>query len=530
MTPRRWWTLLLLLVVFTAARVMTTHRVFSQTSDEPHHVGSGYDFLTKGSFTLDPEHPPLARVFFALPFLDTPDPGKSDPREQGNALLNRNDRYTQNLGRARPGNLVFLALGIIAVALWARHLFTPVIALLAALLYASLPPVLAHAGFATTDMAGAALFTLAMYTATRFLEQPTWKRTVLLGLVVAAGALAKFSFVIYFPAAVLVLVVARRRLPLVRALAAAALAFVLVWSVYGFSVGTMQKVDEKAVKMATDVFGSPRLASVPIPAPQWAFGVLTVKNHDHHGHPAFLFDEKRWEGWWYYFPLALFFKTPIPFLLLTLAGCVLLARRKLEVVLIAAAILGVAMTSHINIGVRHVLPIYAPLAIAAAYAVAELRRIRIASMALIAWMLISVAAAHPDYLPWFNFAAGQHPEKILNDSNLDWGQDVLRLVRARRELHIQDLTISLFTTTDLDHLYGIPPYTILQAESDVRGWLAISEMHVALGRAYSPEVQKWLDERLEGRPYRRIGKSIRLYNLTSRSSAPAPATAPASRP
>lgn len=529
MTPRRWWTLLLLLVVFTAARVMTTHRVFNQTSDEPHHIASGYEVMKRGTYKLDPEHPPLARVLFALPFLNTPDPGLNDPREQGNALLNRNDRYTQNLGRARPANLLFLALGIITVALWARHLFSPGIGLVAALLYASIPVVLAHSGFATTDMAGAALFTLAAYVTTLFLEQPTWKRTLLLGAIVAAGALAKFSFVLFFPAAALMLAIARRRLPL-RTLAAIALAFALVWGAYGFSVGTLQGVDEKAVKMSTDVFGSPRFATMHWPAPIWVNGLLVVKNHDHFGHPAFLFGEKRWEGWWYYFPVALFYKTPIPFLLLAIAGCILLVRRKPEVVLIAAAVLGIAMTSHLNIGVRHVLPIYAPLAIAAAYAVVSLRRFRDVSIALIAWMLISVAAAHPDYVPWFNFAAGRHPERILNDSNLDWGQDVLRLLRAKRNLPMPSITVSLFTTTDLDRLWGLKPYTILQANTEVHGWLAISEMHIALGRAYSPEVKVWLDELLDGRPYRRIGKSIRLYNLTSRSLAPAPATAPASRP
>jgi len=510
MTTARWNTLLALLVVFTAARVMTTHRVFNQTSDEPHHLASGYDFLTKGMY-FDPEHPPLARVFFALPFLGTAEPAGTDARDRGNALLLRNDRYTQNLGRARLGNLIFLALGIIAVALWARHLFSPAAGLLAALLYASIPPVLAHAGFATTDMAGAALFSLAVYAATLFLEDPTWKRTLLLGLAIAAGLLAKYSFVLYFPAAMLMLVLMRRRLPILRLLIAAVIAFVLVWATFGFSIGTLQSVDQESVKKATDVFGLPRLATIPLPAPRFVNGVLVVANHDHYGHPAFLFGEKRWSGWWYYFPVALFFKTPIPFLLLALAGCVLLVKRKPEIVLIAAAILGVAMTSHLNIGVRHVLPIYAPLAIAAAYAAVELRRIRAISIALIAWMLISVAAAHPDYLPWFNFAAGRHPEKILNDSNLDWGQDVLRLVRTARRMRIPRMTVSLFTTSDLGRI-GLPPNEILQAESEVHGWLAISEMHIALGRAYSPEVRVWLDKLLD-RPYTRIGKSIRLYYI-----------------
>ena len=69
MTRRRWLILLTLLIVVTAARVATTYRVFSQTMDEPFHLAAGYDFLLTGRQTSDPQHPPLARVFFALPFL-----------------------------------------------------------------------------------------------------------------------------------------------------------------------------------------------------------------------------------------------------------------------------------------------------------------------------------------------------------------------------------------------------------------------------------------------------------------------------
>jgi hypothetical protein len=170
------------------------------------------------------------------------------------------------------------------------------------------------------------------------------------------------------------------------------------------------------------------------------------------------------------------------------------------------------MTSHINIGIRHLLPIYAPLAVAAAYAVVELRRFRTVSIALIAWLLIGIGIAHPDYLPWFNAFAGSHPETILNDSNLDWGQDVLRLVRTSRTLHIHHLTTSLATTADLDRI-ALPPHTNLEAMSEVHGYLAISEMMLAQGYAYSPAVHDWLTRLLGGKPYRRVGKSIRLYTL-----------------
>jgi hypothetical protein len=174
-------------------------------------------------------------------------------------------------------------------------------------------------------------------------------------------------------------------------------------------------------------------------------------------------------------------------------------------------LIGVAMTSHINIGIRHLVPIYAPLA-AAAYAIIELRQFRAISLALIAWLVIGIGIAHPDYLPWFNAFAGTHPENILNDSNLDWGQDVLRLARTARTLHIQHLTTSLAATADLDRI-ALPPHTTLEAMSEVHGYLAISEMMLAQGNAYSPAVREWLTRLLGDKPYRRVGKSIRLYRL-----------------
>jgi hypothetical protein len=514
---RTWWLLLALLTVLTVARVAATHRVFSQVYDEPWHVAAGYDVLTKGaSSTLDLDHPPLARVLFALPFIGVPEPAATDPIGRGNALLFADDDYADNLAAARFGNLLFLAVGIVAVALWARHLFTPLAGLVAALLYASLPPILAHAGFATTDMAVAALVPLALYSLTLLLEAPTWPRAALLGVAVAAGMLSKFSFLLYFPAGALVLCLVRRRLPVTRLLGAGAVAFVLVWAAYGFTFGLLQDADPRAPQIAREVFGSPALATaLPLPAPAYVAGVLRVKRHDLRGHESFFLGQVRKQGSWYYFPVALFFKTPIPFLILALAGCAAAARVRPELPLLAGVILIVAMTSRINIGVRHVLPIYAPLAIGAAALlhetrVHESRRLCLAAAALVLWLLVGAGLAHPDYLPWFNGFA-RHPEEILSDSNLDWGQDVLRLADAAQRLGIQRMTVSIFTTAPHDRV-GLPPHDPWRYPQPVHGWFAISEMNLAYSNS-RPEVRARLDALLQGRPYQRIGKSIRLYRI-----------------
>lgn len=281
--------------------------------------------------------------------------------------------------------------------------------------------------------------------------------------------LSKYSFVLYFPACALVLLVMRRRFPWKELLIAALIAFALT--------------------------------ALVMPPREYVDGLLQVKGMNADPPKAILFGEVRKGGWWYYFPVALFFKTPIGFLILALVGL----RR--DVGAIAAVILAIAMTSDINIGVRHLLPLYAPLAVAAAAV-----RIRWLAVAMTAWLVIGSALAYPDYLAWFNFFAGKEPHRVLNDSNLDWGQDVLRLVRLARDERIPSITTSLATIAPLDRL-GLPPRTELQALQPVRGWVAISELNIALGRDVSPEVRRWLDDLLRDRPYRRVGKSIRLYQF-----------------
>jgi hypothetical protein len=493
MTPRRAWIGVAIVVVLTVVRVAATYRVFSQTVDEQIHLIAGYDILKYHSWKTDYQHPPLARVFFALPFIHAPEPESADKADRslrGNELL-FNGRYTSNLARMRLGNLLFLALGIIFVARWAMHLLSPEAGLLSAALFAMLPPVLANGGLATTDMVVAAMLPLALDESTRLAELPSWRRAVMTGIALAAGMLSKYSFVVFFPLSAFVLavlwIVRRRKVSPIRpifliwVIAALIIAAALVWAGFGFSFEPLIR------------------------------GLAEVRNHSTTGHRNFLFGQMSWDGWWYYFPVALFFKTPIPFLLLALTGCLLLARRCPEVPLIAAAILGVSMTSEINIGIRHLLPIYAPLAIAAAAAILALPRLRIVSAALVVWLFVSGVAAHPDYLPWFNLFA-PHPETVLNDSNIDWGQDVLRLALYTRRQHIPEISLLIFTSTDLDRI-GLPPHTQVRFMDKVHGWFATDEMELTRDQSVSPRIKSWLDGMIAGKPYTRIGKSIRLYHL-----------------
>ncbi len=520
MNDKRWWLLVAMLTIVAIVRVASTHRVFSITIDEPAHLGDG-DRWFDGKCAGDPSHPPLARVLCALPLRIAGVPPATNDNEiaRGHAVLAYGD-YDARLALARRGNLVLLAIAIIATAAWARRAFSRGTALLAAAIFTTLPPVLAHAGLITTDMAVTATVPLALLALDMALEKPSLARWLALGAAIGLGLLSKLSFLVYFPAGALVVIllnVTWGQTPrYVYGFAAAITAFFVLWAGYRFTVDSPSDLSKDAVFVFHHAAPEPlvplarRIAQTPMPAPSFALGVATLAwRAKNIGHPSYFLGETRTMGWWDYFPVLLFYKSPLPFLVFVFWGIAFIrSREQLAYALIALAILLVAMSASLHVGIRHILPIYAPLSILAAHGAMEIGRraagafSRAALIALIAWLFIGTAIAHPDYLAWFNELAGENPAWIAVDSNLDWGQDAGRLVLAARELHIETLHVALLAAIRFE-LYGVHA-ELLQPYEKKSGWIAVSDTVLAT----NAEGYRWLSLY---RPARRIGKSIRLY-------------------
>ena len=516
MSPRRYWALIAVILLVSLVRIANTHLAFAQTLDEPVHVGAGHEWLTKGYYHLDFQHPPLPRVLFALPFTEVEPANPTHPSEYGNDLYAHRDRYIHNVAASRRGNLLFVAIAGLAVAASARRLFGDAAGWIAMLLFLSLPPVLAHGGLATTDVPAVAGFALAFYALLLWSEQPTWLRSILLGAAIAFGIACKYSFVVFFPPAMLIVLIARRRFAPAKLLFAALVAFVVTWAAFGFSYRSMAESNPQALDIARAAGIPDRLTHMKLPAADLAIGLVMVKFHNRLGHSAYLLGEVSDSGWWHYFPVALGVKTPIPYLLLALIGAWLLVKRRHRnafLIIVAAIILLIAMTSRINIGIRHILPMYVPLSMIAAYAAIELWRMhraaRVAVGGAMVWLVLSSALAHPDYIPWMNAFAGRHPQRVLLDSNFDWGQDIWRLGRICRERNIHELGYAV-TTTIRPTSIGITGGHLLQEDVPSRGWLVISEQNIELARVKNPRAYEWLER--SGK-FERIGRTLRLYRV-----------------
>jgi len=128
---------------------------------------------------------------------------------------------------------------------------------------------------------------------------------------------------------------------------------------------------------------------------------------------------------------------------------------------LCGVILLINLPTSLNIGVRYMLPLYPLLALTAGIGAVWLwPRLRAAAILLLVWTAISTAAAHPDYLAYFNELGGGHPERILVDSDLDWGQDMARLAAELQLRHVSYLHMACLYTGD-DTRLGLPAWDSL---------------------------------------------------------------------
>ncbi|HVU52630.1 MAG TPA: glycosyltransferase family 39 protein, partial [Polyangia bacterium] len=208
LTPRLAAAILAVICAVAVARVTATYRVFSATADEAQHVAAGIDWWGnrfdrwRGAFMWHlMGNPPLARAAVGLrPYL-----AGLRPRKPADVLYNPAGQV-ETMRAARSAVLPFLVLLIVLTWAVARRLFGAAAGLVAAAAVSTLPPVLGHAGLATTDVAAAATYMLAFLTLARWFDSPSAGRAALFGLAFGLAFATKTSVLTLVPAAALVLV------------------------------------------------------------------------------------------------------------------------------------------------------------------------------------------------------------------------------------------------------------------------------------------------------------------------------------
>ena len=509
----------LILVALGSLRIVSTYSVFSYTADEPVHIACGMEWLSKHTYQYYTDHPPLARVATAIgPYLaGVRSYGTPTGLTEGLAFQ-RDNNHERNLFLARLGILPFFWVASLVAYLWAKRYFSELDAAFAVLFFTFLPPVLAHGSLATTDMALTAMAGASFFSGLLWLERPTAAYAVVFGVMTGLAVLSKFSALVFIPAsfvAALIWYVSVKRPSIFSTLHAAkarlgtfALAIlagaVTIWAGYGFSVGAVS------------------FCRFHLPAPELYAGIQDLVDHNRKGHMSYLLGRHSQVGWWYYYLVVLAVKTPLPFLAMLLYG--LLCKKKREstfamglAMAFSLGILLFSLTSHINIGVRHILPVYVGFAIiAGSGAVGLVDRARKSRMnawifcGLLLWMIATSLLSHPDYIPYFNALAGNAPEQILVDSDLDWNQDLKRLAKRLREVGAREVAYTPFTLCDPVAL-GLPSVKPFDPKNPSPGWHAANLTMLKSIRfrlVQHPEIKLW-PENIKATE--RVGKGMLLW-------------------
>lgn len=435
----------------------------SITNDETAHIPAGYYHLVAGDFQLNTEHPPLVKMWAALPllFIQPKEPklveNGAEDFAQRSAVVEQQFWFSNQNQFIRIGYwprlmMVPLTIGLgIVIFLFTRALSNSTAAFLAVFLYTIEPTILAHGRVVHTDVPAALGYLLFFFALLQYHRSPSPRRTIFLGVVTAVALLTKYSMVILAPLLVLYAIALalsnRRDSPrlkslIIHAVTVIAIVIVIINAVYFFRHDRLSEPDRRWLVSTSQphsgtIYQGVAFLGHVIPA-YYLFGVYKVAIHNHYGHPAFLLGHYSNDGWRYYFPVAFALKTTLPFLILSLlalgwAGFQIIVRRKVGLLWLLVPFLiylAVSISGSINIGIRHLLPAFPFLFILGGMVLAEILKPRhrsigvVVTVVLVGWMCAEAIRTFPNYTPYMNqLASGPHWQ-YLSDSNVEWGDDV----------------------------------------------------------------------------------------------------------
>lgn len=525
-SPVLHYIVLIFFIVLTCGLAVSTYSVLSATWDEPEHLAAGIALIDKGQYPYDAQHPPLARLAMAIgPYLaGARSHGRSGPsgEQEGRDILYSNGKYDTYLSLARAGMLPFLVLLMIATWLWAQRYFGISVATVATLFVATTPTLIGHAAVGALDMPVSAMIILALYLFLRWHEQPTVKRASLFGIVAGLAVATKLSAVPFIGCTIIVWLIAAQWTPsrtspvsqptlriaryAQHGSVALLLAFVALITCYG---------------LRWEAWPAQYPLHLPVGVHRFINSLIELNEHNSSGHASYLFGKVSHDGWWNFYLVVMGVKTPLPLLVLGLIGMGWTLRqgwrdRNWVIAAPAIAVLAILLFSsaysNINIGVRHVLVLFPLLAILAAVTVTTCWQrwpsplARGMVMIILCWQASSLLRAHPDHLAYFNELAGTTPERIVVDSDLDWGQDVRRLSLELARRQVKDVSVLYRGTADLTEEHFPAAWRNLQPGKPTHGWVAVS--------LYAKQIAKqrqdyaWLEQY---QPVMRVGKSFDLY-------------------
>jgi 4-amino-4-deoxy-L-arabinose transferase-like glycosyltransferase len=490
----------------------------SITWDEDDHIYSGYMSWKHGDFGLNPEHPPLVKFVAALPLLNMPlkMPGLQDRFFKHEAFLGGKDFFFKNdanamLFRARMAVTSFTLLLALLVFMAAQEMFGTWAGFIALALLAFDPNLLAHGAVVGTDV-GLSCFTFAsVYAFYRYVKAPSAWRLIVVGIATGLALACKHTGILIFPMLFLLAIwevwrsvpttteqsagpilttipASKRAQRLALALLAiTAIGLTILWTAYGFRFQARAEGLQMNPRLSEFLQGLSRpreahllqtVARFHLLPESYIYGLADVRIMSDF-YASFLLGKVYPHGVWFYFPVAFTIKSSLPFLLLLLLTIWAIAARRFtawrEIYYLTIPplfYLIIAMSSGMNIGVRHILPMYLFFSVliggAASKLIRDNHRWIFLVVALLIFQAISTSRSYPAYLAYANELWGGPPRvhELLSDSNSDWGQQLKDVRHYLDQRNIKDCWFIYFGEGVIDaSYYGIPCKPLPTADS-----------------------------------------------------------------
>jgi len=540
------------LLVIAFLQAFSSMRGSSVTWDEIAFVPAGYSYVATGDFRLNREQPPLMKLLFGLPcpFLrpevPTDHPSWTSVEEDfantqwefgRHFLSTANDDGPTLVFWSRVPVVLLTVLLVFVVYAFARDLYGTAAGLLAAGLCAVSPNVIGHGGLATTDL-GVTLFAfLAVLAFRRYLLAPGLLRGAAAAGALALALLAKFSGVLLLPLYPIWALVRAIRRP------EASPATRRGKPRKPAGGRSRPRISREVLRRllpgtAGIVGGALLLTSFAYLAPgrvdRYFRDMLEVGANVNPNALNYLLGEFSRERFPHYFLVAFLVKTPLWTLLLVAARFLLdpLHRRDrpLDLLMLGLPVIlffGVISWRAEQIGVRYLLPVY-PFLFVYASGIVRHPKVRgtggrVALAALGIFAAVSTVRVHPHQLSYFNELAGGPAGgiRVLEHSNVDWGQELARLAKHLDENGIERVRL-LYSKNSLPSMYGIDAEPLDDPEAFVRGdpgyyVIGVKEGNRARVRREDGSVVSFLELR---EPGARIGAALYLYDLRDEPDTP----------
>lgn len=488
------------LLIVLGLQLWLSIRQQTQTWDEANHIYAGYKSWTDADFGLNPEHPPMVKLLATAPLLSSPvkTPKLEDRYFKEEAFLGGKEFLYQNdadsiLLRTRLATATLTLLLAVIVFLGAKEMFGTGAGFIALTLLVFDPNLLAHGAVVTTDAALSCFMFASVYAFYRYVKAPSVWRLSFVGIATGLALAVKHTGALVFPILLLLAVcevlrfvikpetrnaVGKQAFRLAATLVAVTvISLAVLWAFYGFRYAARPNGLQLNPPLAAyvqdlkphETWLVTTLARWHVLPESYLYGLADVRLTANF-YTSYVLGKIYAHGVWFYFPIAFLIKSTIGFMALLLLALIVIATRRLncwrEILFLAVPpvfYLVVAFAVGMNIGVRHILPVYVFLSVligGAAWAlIGRNRKWARLVIALLLLHAFSSLRTFPVYLAYSNELWGgpSHTYKYLTDSNVDWAQQLKATKQYLDQRGVKDCWFVYFGEGIADYkYYGIP--------------------------------------------------------------------------